>query len=328
MAAWLDLFRRRADDWLYTPIRPPHCPSDGVRRTVRANEDYISIYLMSMRIVNVRTGLKSLYGVVNSYARVSHQSGTAAEFNVVISPDQLKNIDSTRLDRVIQMEHRILGPVPFRKELELETGLFSVAARDMAGEFLALLSEASKLAGIAYVGSALPYVGLIKSGLEMLLGGNASLLEIGLSREFTQPETGYFVVMRVPKGQVNEALLRIDPNDYRLHYPDPNLVRTAPYMVFRISASPQRDDWYEIPDISAAYNTLMNAVRNHSFSAVKDTLGFFKRIVRTSPDLVTGDAERLVGKVEKLVADTMGPTQTAGGRERSLPSLGELKLYE
>lgn len=327
MVAWQEIFRKRTEDWVYAAIQPPRCPPDGTRRLPEVEKDYISIHLMSMRVVNVRAGLKTFYGVVNSYASLSHLSGGPAEFNVIISPEQLRNVDGARLDRTIQMEHQILGPVPYRGGLELETGLFSVETRDLAAEFVKLLGEASKLAGIAYVTAAMPYVGLIKSGLDMLLGNNQSTLEIGLSRQFSQPETGYYVVMRAPKNQVIENDLRIDPNDYRVSYPNPSLIQTSPYMVIRISASQQRADWHQIREISAAYNGIMDAVRSGSINNTKERLNFFKRIVLTSPDLLMEDAQRLVEKVDSQVTTIMPATGTAAGRGHTLPELSELKLY-
>ena len=176
------------------------------------------MYVKSARIVNVRQGLTKFYGVVNSSMAVPHLSGASAEFNVITTPAFLKNVDAAHIDRVIQLDQRLLGPIPYRGgQLTLEIGLFSIKAVDLAAPYLEVLETMSKQAGVAFINAALPFAEPLKTGINLLVGGgDSSPLEIGVAASAWTPETGYFVVMRAPKGSVPVKDLRVDPGGLSL----------------------------------------------------------------------------------------------------------------
>jgi hypothetical protein len=330
MGFWNDLLVKRTEDWVYAPLGDGQVPPGGERRKVEPNSVYLSIFLQSMRLVNVRTGLSRFYGTVHSYTSLPHRSGQPAQFNVIVTPGNLKGVDAARIDRVIQISQRLLGPVPYRGgDLELEAGLFSIKSVDMADSFLSFLEKTSTLAGVSFIGTALPFVNLLKDGVNLLLGGSdATILEIGLSRKFASVETGYCAVVRAPKSQIDVSQLHVDPNDYRLLGADQKPLADYPYMVLQITASPIRDDWFMIPELATAYHTLQADVREGSYQDAKDSLTVFRRVVMTSDDLLFADAQKLVQTVEAEVTAVMGATPTAMGEGlRSIRNLAEIPLY-
>jgi len=124
------LLQDRTEDWVFAPIASP---SGEERQLVPVEEAYVSVILRSARIVNVRSGLTRFYGVVHSLARLPHLSGEDAEFATVAVPTLLKELDSKHIDRIVQTNHRLLGPAPYvGGDLQLEVGLLSVAAADLA----------------------------------------------------------------------------------------------------------------------------------------------------------------------------------------------------
>ncbi len=329
-----DILRQQTNDWTFVQLDPKQCPKGTVRRQLQADQDYFSIYLKSMRVVNVRVGVRKFYGMVSSYASVGHLSGKTLEFSQASTPERLKQVDSQHLDQVIAMERPIIKAIPYRGGgIELETGLFSIEEANLIQPYLAMLEKASDLAGVTYASVAMPYVKLIISGVNMLLSaGSKTNLEIGLSRTFAQPETGYFVVIRANKDQVDTSSLSIDPNDYRIHDAYNTDVRDFPYMVFSLSASPERDNWYEIPDISIAYKELMDCLRQGRSDLSADQLAHFHRVVLTSPDLTDGDAERLTRKIDQKVELLLGTKKAASddsnlGERPGLPELRSIDLY-
>src|SRR5829696_3133081 len=123
MAFWDAIFRRRAEDWTYSYLSEEQVPDEDKPKPMEPNSAYLSIILKSARVVDVRRGLSRLYGTVHSFASVPHLSAGSAEFQVVTAPEDLRNVDASRIDRVVQLDQRLLGPVPYRGgTLELEVG--------------------------------------------------------------------------------------------------------------------------------------------------------------------------------------------------------------
>jgi hypothetical protein len=160
-----------------------------------------------------------------------------------------------------------------------------------------------------------------------LMGDAAeSSLEIGLATSFTRPESGYFVVMRKPAEDVVLSELTVS-SDYRLLGKDGRAITDSPYVLVAIEASPQRDDWFQIPELAGAYETLQEDVSRGRLEVVKESLAVFKRATLTCSDLLVADAVRLVEKVVAEIDQVLRLTQTAG-ESPTLPSLKEVALYE
>jgi hypothetical protein len=182
VAWWPEILRKRTEDWIYAELSPDQVPLPARSGEVEPESAYLSMFLRSARIVDVRRGLKRFYAVVHSTIKLPHRTGDAS-FSVVVAPAALRDIDTDRLDRVIQLNQRLLGPVPYvGGDLEIEVGLFSVATSDLVGPYLELLETLSRTAGVAFIGSALPFVGPIVHGINLLAGGgDVTILEFGLS---------------------------------------------------------------------------------------------------------------------------------------------------
>lgn len=132
-------------------------------RAIKSDSEYISIVLKSMRVVNVRVGFSKFYTTVHSYISLSHASGTRANFYVCTTPGQLEEFDKSNVDRIININKRLLGPVPYvGGDLNLELGLFSIKSADLIKPFVSLLTDISNLAGVSFIKAAEPYVAPLK----------------------------------------------------------------------------------------------------------------------------------------------------------------------
>lgn len=283
-------------------------------------EYYVSIELGSMRVPGVQRGYTKLYGAVHSYISApTFESAANAEFRGVTTPANLKGIDAAHLDRVVQLNKRLLGPIPYRGgRLTFEVGLYSVKATDLLEPYLELLQEMSGAAGVAYVQTALPFVGPLKKGLDLLTGNAAtSTLEIGLATELEKPRPGWYLVMAGPKDAVKAEGLRVD-NDSRLLDRAGQPYTKYPYMLFRVSTSLQRSDWFQVPDLVGPHAKIRAALREKDLERAARLVEDFDLTATTSPDLLTKDAEQLVQKLRQMYgrktaqgvakdADTPGP---------------------
>lgn len=327
MGWWSNIFRTRAEDWTYGPLSPTQVPDDLPHRKIVAEEEYVDIYVHSLRVCNVRKGVSKFYGTVHSLISMPpYRPDEPAEFHALTTPQSLKNLDAKNLHRVVNLDIRVLGPAPYRGgDLEVELGLFSVKSADLADPFLSVLEELSQLAGVAFVAAAKPFVEPLKRGIGLLTGsGDANILEIGLAKTYNPAETGYFVVMRAHKGEVTLEDLRLDDDGKLLKGGAP--VEDHPYVVIRIEASSKRSDWRLVPDVASSYRTLDEAVRRQNLPDIHDALSALKVAAQLSPDLLSHDSARIFELVEEQTEKALNAKQTAGGGAPGLPGLGELTL--
>ena len=260
MGWWSDLWKRRTEDWTFTWLDADQVPAGASSGLLDADAGYLHVFLKSARVVDVRKGFKTFYGTVHSYASLPHRSGGRAEFNVVTTPEALKNIEAAGLDRVIQLNQRLVGPVPYTGgDVELELGLFSVAQRHLAGPYVQLLENLSKTAGVSFMSAALPFAGPILEGMKLLTGSQKDVtLEIGVSTTMASPRLGYFAAIRAAKNTLDVKTLSVDPADFRLLHGGSSARRPIPYVVLELSARPDRPDWHQIPELAAAYKRLQD----------------------------------------------------------------------
>lgn len=326
---WLsNIFKSKTNDWFYSQLPVENTPNNFETKTLNPNEEYLSIILKSMRIVNVRKGLAKFYATVHSHIEVAHLKGKPASFNYVTTPGNLEKLDGARIDRVVNLNRRLLGPVPYRgADVKMEVGLFSIKEADLAAPFINLLSGMSSLGGVSFISTALPYVKPLEDGIALLTGsGDDTILEIGINIELDKVSTGYFVVIRANKNDINASNLIIDKEDYRLVDKDGNAIEDYPYMVFEISSTKGRDDWFNIPDISTSFNKLQEEVQKGNYNEASEALKAFKRIVYTSSDLLLRDGKTIYEKVELDVNDILKAMQTSSDSGFKLRNLSEFSI--
>lgn len=333
MGWWNNIWKTRSEDWLFFELDSAQVPGGRISEKVPVNSAYLSIFLKSMRITHVRKGLSKFYGTAHSFISLPHRSITEpAEFNVLTTPGKLKNVDADAIDHVIQMDRRLLGPIPYRGgDLDIEIGLFSIKSADLAEPFLNVLEQLSDLAGVSYVKAAKSFVQPLKNGIALLTGSSGDTLEIGMARTFTEPRTGYFVVMRAPKGPDSNDIVmkvKVDPNDFKLVHPQPETIEEYPYMIIEVQYSSARDDWFRIPELHDVYQLLQSDVREGNYEKVKQSLVVFKRTAIICDDLLQQDSVRLIELVEKEVNAAMPSTATSTTHTpRTLVSLDKLRLF-
>jgi hypothetical protein len=328
MGWWSPLLRSKASSWTFGPLAATQVPDGLPHDTIEPETKYVSGFLRSMWITDVRKGLSRFYGTVHSHASLPHLTSGLAEFQMIVTPPDLRDVDGAEADRFITSNMRLFGPVPYRGgDLEIELGLFSVKSGDLVGPFVDLLESVSGAAGVSLVEAARPFAEPVRRGFDLLMGTEGdSILEIGLATTFTQPETGYFVIMRRPAGELDLSTITVAP-DYRLLDSDGAPLVGAPYAVIAIEASPRRDDWFRIPELAQVYGALREDVAKGRLETVKESLAVFKRTILTDPDLLVRDAMQLVEKVGNEIDATLRLTQTSGPAE-TMPALEAVALYD
>jgi hypothetical protein len=312
MSWWDRLRRTAAEDWHWEHLPSERVPTDGERTTVAPSTAYLSAHLVSMHLTDKRVGSKTLYGSVTSVMSLETRGAGRAEFVTVTTPEALRNVDAGHLDRVVVTGTRLLGPVPYRSgDLTVEIGLFAVPASDLLGPYLTLVEQVSGLAGVTVAPVTATVLPIVKSALDAVFGAaDGPVLEVGLSFGLREPATGYYCVVRAPRGDPSLSGLRVEP-DGRLAGAD-GVPVTAPYLVFRISAAPHRDDWARIPELLAGWERIRDAARQDDLSRAQAELTVFERCAILSPDLLAADGRRIAEVVRAEVGLAFPATATSG----------------
>jgi hypothetical protein len=323
------VFIDKADDWIFEELTPDQIPNGSLGRPIKKDKAYVTIRLRSMRVVNVRQGLQKFYGAVHSFVSLGHLGTQKAEFQVLTTPTDLRGINPTNLHRVLCFDKDLLTSVPYRGGgLEIEFGLYSIKGENLTDTFLKVLEGLSDAAGVSFVSTATPFVKPLSDGIDLLLGTTQNqILEIGLSTKVSDPKTGTFVVMRAPASSVELSKYKLD-EAYRLVDKNGDRMGEYPYIVYSIESDPNRENWYEIPEISKVYNEVNEAARKGDASKLDDAVMSFKRIVLTSPDLTDEDQDLMIEKMEekvKKIKKTLRRTRLDEAESVGSVDLGSLK---
>lgn len=276
---------------------------------VTKDQDYVSVIVKSARIDHVRRWTSKFYGCVQSRAHYLHIDRGQVEYQTVVIPALMKELDPRNLDKVIQIDKPILGWVPYVGGLSLELGLFSVKSTDLAGPYIDLLTSLAEKASVGFLSAALPFVEPLRKGADLLFGNaEQSELEIGCDKTWANLETGYWVLMLAAKGSVNVSNLSIDANDGRLIDARGNPFKGYPYIVFEVAKSDRRDDWMLIPELKAGWDAIAKSAKAGKLDEAEQLLKQFVLTCRWSPDLVPADQQRLAKAAEAKLPDLQKKT--------------------
>jgi hypothetical protein len=321
-------FYTRAKDWTFLRLPPDNTPDNSKNEELGKDQDYFDVWLRSYRIVDLRRGLRMFFPIVHSFISVPHRLGENREFHTVTTPTNLQAIDAKRIDRVFTGSINLLGTTAYRGgKVRTEIGVFSVEEQDLAGPYLKVMEEMAKAGGVSFFELAKPFVQPIRTAMDLLMQSTGEdKLEVGYLEEHAPLITGWYAIVRAPKGTFKPADLKVDPADRRLLAAGAG-IQDHPYLLFEIRKLAKHDEWFKIPSIKAAYAEINDAIRRRNDNDITAALDAFEWTCKHSPDLLEKDAQEIADQVRKEVGGTRGTAvKTAKGKEA--PSLPLLESYQ
>ncbi|MEN6441532.1 MAG: hypothetical protein ABFD97_23450 [Syntrophobacter sp.] len=328
-----DWWKVEQQNWTLTPIPAPAVPAPANTlpegRVVEMQEAYVTVRMRSMAIAATSSGWNKFHAALHSAASLQLKNGETATIQTVLSPDFMRNLDSSKLERVLHIDRTVFGPMPYTGgPLSLNMGVFAIKHADLAVPFIQVLEELTTAGGVAFVSAAKPFVDPIKKGVELLTGtADSTSLEIGILRDVDPLVTGWCALVRLPRNSVEPNELSVAPGNLEL-LRDGKSMPGTPYLVFSIDAATTRADWAKIPELKAAYGEFTAAVRRNSQKDAEECVKTFRRTAAICPELLDAHAEDVVKEVQKKydqlfpgvdVASVEKATRGAPARTPKLP---------
>jgi hypothetical protein len=299
---WLR-FSSMSFDWLDQSRVENHEQTWVPKNDLASDQCYVEIKVKTMHIPYQRVFTKRFFGAVHSFISLNSNNvnlGGKASFNSVTTPALLQNVDPKNMDKVVQSDVRVLGPVPFRDDvIDIEVGVFSVQEDDLLAPFLKIVEEMSNTAGVSIVSKALPFVSPIENAIYNLIGySQNNKLEVGLKTNLRRE--GYLVVVGSENCDFSKLYLK---NDGKLVkkvsvHADEQPLQEA-YMVLTVKSVSHRSNWREIPELLKAFNDLLVLIKSGNKESVKDFFERFKKDFKYSSELIIDDSDQIIAEISK-----------------------------
>ncbi len=250
------IFGSKATQLFWRPLPAAQILGAPAPQAFEAGQSYFVVRVTEMYLNSCRKLWKQLYPMIHAYIDVG---GTTSQ--TVAGPGQLTALGDANIDRITNLNQRLLGPTPFPGgDVTLIAGLYSVPSQDSSK---VLVDTLSTLAGIALSATGAtaaaklaPLADAVKSGIEGLIGIGQSSLQLGVQCTFggsAAPLTsGYWVGVGAPQASVDISQLWLQNG--RLTKGSTAISATPysdrDYMVLSIERVDQREDWRTLPVIT------------------------------------------------------------------------------
>ncbi len=290
-----------------------------VKNAFDSRRDYISVQVLSYPPARIRGGIGpalSTYPALHLRLSAGVPGHEDLDRRSFVAPRLLGQYATDRLNRVMRRDLLALGPVPFRSDLHLDLGLFSVRSEERMSGALGILNQLAESASQPFSRSALPFAKALGEALNLVLGFEDGLrAEVGLSQSIGD-ESGPGVFAVIYNGASNYSLDRVAlrADDHVLIDRKSGKPVEQPHVVYEVSAMRGRDDWARSPDLQEAWLDVREAARSGAASpGLQDAVRRFQRVALASTDFVEVDARRIARQADDLAAELQASLDSLDG---------------
>lgn len=278
----------------YHQFKPMNTLNLHTNFAIQADHGYFRVRFVDMRLARDVVGATILAPVLHAIFNIKLPPTDLHE--VLIGAKPFQDTKGKNLHRVYIAPQAITPIVPYKgNKIDTQLGLFSIPSRDLASEMLDLLGLLAGTAQRPDIVAAFGVANAVRRGINALLGLNGANLLLGWQGEIgngEQVQQEYIVV--TPSGTPLEKH-RVSIFDRRLLY-DSRPVDQISYIVFAIEVSNRRSDWRHLPEVKKYFDAWNDARSVYNLPAQKynQAVTELLRALRTSPNIVPADAERIV----------------------------------
>ena len=293
----------------YTAVKPDHVNPPQKYEEFEPNETYLRVWLNDMYLTHNRVLYSTRIPIVHALCRFLYQ-GSFEIVPIIAGPGQIKEL-SFDLENVLNINHRLIGPVPFTGgEVEIVLALFALEIADYGDQFLEVLGTLSELTCSGELKTAFKFMQPLKKGLEGLLNLKKTTPHLGIHDTFTssgaapQPLIpGYRVIINAPSDDIDLDKLWVDRGRllYGTSLDEALPFKGADYLLFYIERLAERDDWSILASISQAWDEVIIKANKEDDKELSMAINNFMGLVFASQDLIWSDQVRLIDALKKRV---------------------------
>jgi hypothetical protein len=304
-----DIFRTKGRQLFWQRLDDQHVHEQPTGEAIESNAAYVTLRLAEMYLGKTRVLWRKRSPLLHTYVK----SGTAQELHAVAGPGELQDLGERNLDRVLVLNYRLAGPLPYRgDELSLLSGLYAVPREDSAA---ALVGTVGALAGLVGAGgqAGVDVAKVVKMGVESILGLGQTELRLGVNDTFSAGNplrSGFLVGIGAPSDQVDAGRLWLDGGRLKMG----SAVGLAKpyqehdYFVIQVERLERRPDWSGLPGLERHAGTFTGILAGGQDeagkrAALRAAWPAFREALVTSPYLTTHDAEEIA---KDVAADLKG----------------------
>lgn len=255
------LFAAKTTQLYWARLLDDHAGLDFRAEPIVSGEAYVVVRLREMSLGYTRKLWRKFYPVVHGFVRHAGR-----EEHQIIGPGRLKDISEADLDRVVNLNQRLAGPIPYDGgDLEIVAGLYSVPAGDAAKALIQTVGDLAGLAGLA--AANIPQIAnAVKSGLDSIFRLQDCQLQLGIrdTRPGGQPlQSGIYVGIAGPREEIVGSELWLE-HGRLVRGEDPRAGKpydAHDYMVLEIERRVTREDWATLPGIAAFEKRFSDVMR-------------------------------------------------------------------
>lgn len=331
VSGWVN---RDSKKYMYVPIDPTHVKGATYSaEPLEEGTNYFRLWLSEMYLAKDREWFKSWYPVVHSI--IHFQFGNQEiSLPYVAGSLNLKDINSSNMDKVIQLNHPMTTLMPFNGGVvEVTAGILAMEGSDYLNRFIKVMGDFANILVMPQLSAALNIVGPIANGVEELLGVSNGNLHLGLHQAYVGKEgggannlkAGYIAVILAEEGEldVNKLWVVNDMLRYGASADNSDPLTGRTYMLFRVESREQRDDMDGLTNIRGPFNEAISALMTGDDERAKTLLRAAIAAAMTSPDLTRADRRRIAqamkdefDETQKVAATTRGAVRGIGKEAR------------
>jgi hypothetical protein len=303
-------------------IRSNHVIGARAATPFTANQDYVVVRVGSMFLKDSRVFWLKLSPLLHATVSLRGRSVPRSD-TAVIGPAQFGDLAAAPADRSLVLNQRLSGPAVWRGgDLAVAAGLFAVP-KDQAAT--ALLDTVGQLASLAAPGvkQALDIAGIVKAGIESVIGLNGTKPVLGVKDALGDPatapagtEAGPCVLVGVAAPASEIDFDRFWVREGRLwegHTAD----ALTPYeqhdhLLLAIEKGAPRQDWRGLPSLTpheAAFDAVLRKAgiaKDAAATRLNEVFAEFDADLTGEEELSDPDKDRIRGEVIAELQNRLG----------------------
>ncbi len=306
-----DVFVKKGEHLFWKRFPAEQIHGGYKEQPIENDQAYFVLRMKEMYLQHTRILWRKYYPMLRSYVKYASKEELS-----VTGPGQLKELGETNPDRVLNLNHPLAGPIPYKgDDVTVVAGLYAVPGQDATKALIDTVGQLAALGGVA-LGQALQVTNIVKSAVEGIVNMGETTLSLGVEDTFYKENplrSGYYLGVSAPSTEVKLKELWL--KDGRLvQGRDP--IAGKPYtdydyMILEVERRPNREDWPGLPKI-AELNEQFAVVMRDSVLDVKgkrERLAKlwpqFQQALNESPHLITPDRQLIEVSVGKDLSNRL-----------------------